>query len=197
MCFTKTPTFRSNNALSNNLQIFPHSPWDIVKSYIHSHVHSHSHSKNNLQAKPITHQTRCIQFIVLFLSCCCPVWWVTSVKVATCSYGLAYFRGIDYHLRQYSLYTCSTKIPTFTSNTALCNNLNHDDQSFLAWVTRQADSWWLWYVVPDDVFIADIGGQALDIFPHNPESAQMTVIVKSYIHSHIHSHLPIQILKIT
>ena len=45
-----------------------------------------------------------------------------------------------------------------------------------------------WYVVPDDVFIADIEGQALDIFPHSPESAQMTVIVKSYIHSHIHSH---------
>ena len=42
MCLTKTPTFPSNNALCNNLQIFPHSPWDIVKSYIHSHVHSHS-----------------------------------------------------------------------------------------------------------------------------------------------------------
>ena len=34
-----------------------------------------------------------------------------------------------------------------------------------------------WYVVPDDIFIADIGGRALDIFPHSPESAQMTVIV--------------------
>ena len=86
---------------------------------------------------------------------------------------------------------CSTKIPTFTSNTALSNNLNHDHQSFLAWATRQADSWWLWYVVHDDVFIVDIGGQAIDIFTHSPESAQMTVIVKSYIHSHIHSHLPI------
>ena len=38
------------------------------------------------------------------------------------------------------------------------------------------------YMVRDDVFIADIGGQALDIFPHSPESVQMTVTVKSYNH---------------
>ena len=42
----------------------------------------------------------------------------------------------------------------------------------------------------DDVFITDIGGQALDILPHSPETAQMTIIVKSYIHSHVHSHSP-------
>jgi len=41
-----------------------------------------------------------------------------------------------------------------------------------------------------DVFITDIGGQALDILPHNPETAQMAVIVKSNIHSHVHSHSP-------
>ncbi len=52
-------------------------------------------------------------------------------------------------------------------------------------------------MVRDDVFIADIGGQALDIFPHSPESAQMMVIAKSYIHSHVHSHSHIHTLKIT
>ena len=82
-------------------------------------------------------------------------------------------------------------------NSALSNNLHNDRRSFLAWATPQADSWWLWYVVPDDVFIADIGGQALHIFPHSPETAQMTVIVKSFIHSHVHSHSPIHTLKTT
>ena len=43
----------------------------------------------------------------------------------------------------------------------------------------------------------DTGGQALDIFPHSPESVQMMVLVKSYIHSHVHSHSPIHTLKIT
>ena len=61
----------------------------------------------------------------------------------------------------------------------------------------QADSWRLRYVVHDDVFIADIGGQALNIFPHSPESAQMMVIAKSYIHRHIHAHSHIHTLKIT
>ena len=35
----------------------------------------------------------------------------------------------------------------------------------------QADSWWLGHVQTDDVVIADIGGQALDILLHGPESA--------------------------
>jgi len=30
---------------------------------------------------------------VFFLSCCCPRWWATSVTTASCSSGLAYFRG--------------------------------------------------------------------------------------------------------
>ena len=37
------------------------------------------------------------------------------------------------------------------------------------------------YVVPKDVFLTDTGGQALNIFPHSPAPAQMTVIVKSYV----------------
>ena len=41
---------------------------------------------------------------------------------------------------------------------------------------------------PDDVVIADIGGQALDIVLHGRESAHKNGIVKANIHSHIHSH---------
>ena len=41
---------------------------------------------------------------------------------------------------------------------------------------------------PDDVVIADIGGQALDIFLHGPESAHKNGIGNTNIHSHINSH---------
>ena len=42
----------------------------------------------------------------------------------------------------------------------------------------QADSLWLGHVEPDDVVIADIAGQALDIFLHDPESALKNSILK-------------------
>ena len=45
-------------------------------------------------------------------------------------------------------------------------------------------------MVSDDVVIADIAGQALDIVLHGPESAHKNGNVKTNIHSHIHSHPP-------
>ena len=39
--------------------------------------------------------------------------------------------------------------------------------------------------MPDDVVIADIGGQALDIFLHGPESARKNGIVKTFTHTSI------------
>ena len=63
--------------------------------------------------------------------------------------------------------------------------------SCLGLAPHKADSWWLGHVVPHDVVIADIAGQALDIFLHGPESAHKNGIVKTNIHSHIHSHPPI------
>ena len=42
-----------------------------------------------------------------------------------------------------------------------------------------------------DVVMADIPGQALEIFLHGPESAHKNGIVKTNIHSHIHSYSPI------
>ena len=41
---------------------------------------------------------------------------------------------------------------------------------------------------PDDVVIADIGGQALDIFLHGPESAHKNGIVKTFTHTCIPIH---------
>ena len=57
--------------------------------------------------------------------------------------------------------------------------------SCLASAAHQADSWWLGHVEPDDVVIADIGGQALDIFLHGPESAHKNGILKSFTHTSI------------
>ena len=43
----------------------------------------------------------------------------------------------------------------------------------------------------DDVVMADIPDQAVEIVLHGPVSAQRNGIVKTNIHSHIHSHSPI------
>ena len=109
----KNSTFMSNSDLSNNLHnhrlsflawaichLSPQS-WvctddshcEVIHLFTHSFPFTHSHSKYNLTTKPETHQT-CIQLVVLFLSCCCPMWWVTFTKVATCSSGLGYFGGL-------------------------------------------------------------------------------------------------------
>ena len=47
---------------------------------------------------------------------------------------------------------------------------------------------------PDDVVIADIAGQALDIFLHGPESAHKNGIVKTFTHTSIPIH-PCTLLK--
>ena len=60
--------------------------------------------------------------------------------------------------------------------------------SCLASPALQADSWWLGHVEPDDVVIADIAGQALDIFLHGPESAHKNGIVKTFTHTSIPIH---------
>ena len=66
--------------------------------------------------------------------------------------------------------------------------------SCLASLAPQADSWWLGHVVLDDVVIADIAGQALDIFLHGPESARKNGIVKTFTHTAIPIH-PCTLLK--
>ncbi len=50
--------------------------------------------------------------------------------------------------------------------------------------------------MPDDVVIADIGGQALDIFLHGPESAHKNGILKTFTHTSIPIH-PCVLLKQT
>ena len=66
--------------------------------------------------------------------------------------------------------------------------------SWMASTAPQADSWWLGHVEPDDVVIADIAGQALDIFLHGPESAHKNGIGKTFTHTSIPIH-PCTLLK--
>ena len=66
--------------------------------------------------------------------------------------------------------------------------------SCLASAAPQADSWWLGHVEPDDVVIADIAGQALDIFLHGAESAHKNGIVKPFTDTFIPIH-PCTVLK--
>ena len=79
-----------------------------------------------------------------------------------------------------------TTIPLLTTSTITFSSL--------ASAAPQADSWWLGHVEPDDVIIADFGGQALDIFLHGPESAHRNGIVKTFNHTSIPNH-PCTLLK--
>ena len=49
--------------------------------------------------------------------------------------------------------------------------------------------WWLWLMEHDDVIIADIGGQAMDILLQCTQSAQKNITVKAYTQSHIYSQI--------
>ena len=66
--------------------------------------------------------------------------------------------------------------------------------SWMASTAAQANSWWFGHVDPDDVVIADIAGQALDIFLHGPESAHLNGIRKTFTHTSIPIH-PCTLLK--
>ena len=81
----------------------------------------------------------------------------------------------------------------FLDNNGLSNNL-HNNPFLPGFSSSQADSWWLEHVEPDDVVIADIGGQALDIFLHGPESARKNGILKTFTHTSIPIH-PCTLLK--
>ena len=65
----------------------------------------------------------------------------------------------------------------------------------MASAAPQANSWSLGHVEPDDVIIADIGGQALEIFLHGPESTHKNGIVKTFTHTSIPIHTCILLKK--
>ena len=152
---------------------------------IHSHMHSHPpmhtpKTKKEQNPKLTKHD------VFVDLSSSCPRWWwATASSFADAPQD------------------CSTS-ETFSPRTVLTENICRCVQHFpttisflttstttfscLASAARQADSWSLGHVEPDDVVIADIGGQALDIFLHGPESAHKNGIVKTFTHTSIPIH---------
>ena len=90
---------------------------------------------------------------------------------------------------QQTLQHFTTKMPFLTTSRITF--------SCLASVARclGTDSFWLGHLVTDDVVIADIGGQALDILLHGPESAHKNSIVKTFIHTSIPKHILCTLLK--
>ena len=76
---------------------------------------------------------------------------------------------------------CSTNIPTSSGSNAFLTT-STITLSCLASAAPQSESWWLGHVVPDDVVMADIGGQALHIFL---QSAHKNSIAKTFTHTSI------------
>ena len=81
---------------------------------------------------------------------------------------------------------CSTNTPASPGYNVVLTT-STINLSCLVLAAPQADSWWLGDVEPD-VVIADIGGQALGIFLHGPESAHKNGIVKTFTHTSIPIH---------
>ena len=88
---------------------------------------------------------------------------------------------------------CSTNIPTSSGSVPFLTT-STITFSCLASAAPQADSWRLGHVEHDDVVIADIAGQALDIFLHGPESACKNGMLKTFTHTSIPIH-PCTLLK--
>ena len=123
----------------------------------------------------------------LYWSSSCPVWWwakAGSLADATrdCSTSEDFSprtvltknicRCVHHRLQHFT-----TTMPFLT--------VSPITYSWMASTAPQADSWWLGHVEPDDVVIADIAGQALDIFLHGPESAHKNGIAKTFTHTSI------------
>ena len=149
--------------------------------------------KKNKNKKRSTHQTWCLSLLVLFLS---------NVVVGDGQEGWRMLlstvplRRIS-RLGQYWQKTFVDVITTYCNISPITMpflTVSAITYSWIAWTATQADSWWLWHVEPDDVVIADIAGQALDIFLHGPESAHKNGIGKTFTHTSIPIH-PCTLLK--
>ena len=168
----------------------------IAKTNMHSHIHSH----------PLMHtpKTKCKTVnslnVTPSFSCPLPVQTGGGRRLGSladapqdCSTSEAFSprtvltenicRCVQHKLQHFP-----TTIPFLTTSTITL--------SCLTSAAPQADSWWLGHVELDDVVIADIGGQALDIFLHGPESARKNDIVKTFTHTAIPIH-PCTLLKQT
>ena len=208
MCSPHTPTSPGNNTLSNNLHNNPFLPgfssspgwllvtrtrgawwcryrghWrsgpesvhknGILKTFTHISIHIPMHTPQQTKnknkktiAKPSTHQTSDTWSLMMSL------WRTLQVRSRVCAQEW-HFKDIHSHIYSHTHAYSSTNKKQKQKN--YCKTLNSPN---------------IGHVEPDDVVMADIAGQALDIFLHGPESAHKNGIVKTKVHSHIHSHPP-------
>ena len=150
--------------------------------------------KKKKKKRRSTYQTWCLRLLVLFLSTVVmgdgqEAWHLllrTAPRRRPSRLGQFWQKTFVDVFNKYSQHF-TTKMPFLTTSRITF--------SCLASVAPQADSWWLEHLVTDDVVIADIGGQALDILLHGPESAHKNSIVKTFIHTSIPIHTPCTLLK--
>ena len=150
--------------------------------------------KKKKKKRRSTYQTWCLRLLVLFLSTVVmgdgqEIWHLllrTASRRRPSRLG-QYWQKTFVDVFNTLLQHFTTKMPFLTTSRITF--------SCLASVAPQADSWWLGHLVTDDVVIADIGGQALDILLHGPESAHKNGIVKTFIHTSIPIHTPCTLLK--
>ena len=152
-----------------------------IHSRIHSHPSMHTPKTNKEQNPQLTKQDA-----LVYLSSSCPRWcWAMARSLADAPQDCSTSEALSpktVHILQHF----PTTMTFLTTSTITF--------SCLASAVPQADSWWFGHVDPDDVIIADIGGQALDIFLHGPESVHKNGIVKTFTHTSIPTH-PFKLLK--
>ena len=164
----------------------------IVKTNLNSHIHSHTPMHTPKRKKQTNSKTLNSPNMTPSFSCLLPVQcagvrraWSLADAPHDCSTSEAFspWTWLTKHICrcvQHKLQHFPTTMPFLTNSTLTL--------SCLASAAPQAESWWLGHVEPDDVVIADIGGQALDIFLHGPESVHKNNIVNSFTHTSIPIH---------
>ena len=161
-------------------EILQHSPAKKKKKKTKKQQHS-------------THQTWCLSLLVLFLSNVLVGDGQESLRMLLRTVPLRRTSRLGQYWQK-SIYRCVHHILQHFPTTMGFLTVSAITYSWMASTAAQANSWWFGHVDPDDVVIADIAGQALDIFLHGPESAHQNGIRKTFTHTSIPIH-PCTLLK--
>ena len=152
-----------------------------IYSHAHSHPPMHTPKLNKEQNPQLTKHDAC-----LYLSSSSSTWWWATARSFAdgpqdCSTIEAFSPRI---VLTENICRCVQRLLQHFQTTMAFLTTSTITYPCLAAAALQADSWWLGHVEPD-VIMADIGGQALDIFLHGPESARKNGIVKTFTHTFI------------
>ena len=170
------------------LDIFLHGPEStnkngILKTFTHTSIPIQPCTLLKQRAKPSTHQTWRLRLVTLFLSSVVvddgqEAW---QMLLSTAPKSDAFWRSRTVLTEN----ICRWVQQIIEHRPAIMPFLTNSTITLSCLASAAPDSWRLGHVEPDDVVIADIGGQALDIFLHAPESAHKNGIVKTFTHTSI------------